>query len=45
MLPMDFAHTPFSLVLRQRLADFMQQYVLPYSAAWHHSVPQGIYPH
>ena len=41
---MDFAHTPFSLVLRQRLADFMQQYVLPYNAAWHHSVQQGIYP-
>ena len=41
---MDFAHSPAAQDLRQRLEAFMQRYVLPYNAAWHRSVQEGIYP-
>jgi acyl-CoA dehydrogenase len=41
---MDFAHSPQALELRQRLAAFMQHYVLPYNPAWHRSVQEGVYP-
>ncbi len=41
---MDFAHSPRAQDLRQRLAAFMQRYVLPYNPAWHQSVQQGVYP-
>jgi acyl-CoA dehydrogenase len=41
---MDFAHSPLAQDLRQRLNAFMQRYVLPYNAAWHACVQQGIYP-
>jgi acyl-CoA dehydrogenase len=41
---MDFAHSPRALELRQRLAAFMQHYVLPYNPAWHCSVQEGVYP-
>ncbi len=41
---MDFAHSPRAQDLRQRLEIFMQRYVLPYNAAWHKSVQDGVYP-
>ncbi|MDZ4144899.1 MAG: acyl-CoA dehydrogenase family protein [Burkholderiales bacterium] len=41
---MNFAHSPQALALRQRLDDFMQQYLLPYNAAWHRAVQDGVYP-
>ena len=41
---MDFAHSPRAQDLRQHLEAFMQQYVLPYNAAWHASVQGGVYP-
>jgi len=41
---MDFAHSPRAQDLRQRLEAFMQRYVLPYNAAWHRSVQDGVYP-
>ena len=41
---MDFAHSPAAQDLRQHLEAFMQRYVLPYNAAWHRSVQEGIYP-
>ncbi len=41
---MDFAHSLRALALRQRLDDFMQQYLLPYNAAWHRAVQDGVYP-
>jgi len=41
---MDFNHSPRALALRQQLEAFMQQYLLPYNAAWHRSVQEGIYP-
>lgn len=41
---MDFAHSPRALALRQRLDDFMQRYLLPYNAAWHRAVQEGVYP-
>jgi acyl-CoA dehydrogenase len=43
-IEMDFAHSPQAQALRQRLVAFMQQYLLPYNAAWHKSVQDGIYP-
>ncbi|MEO5669926.1 MAG: acyl-CoA dehydrogenase family protein, partial [Ramlibacter sp.] len=30
--------------LRARLETFMERYVLPYNAAWHRSVQDGVYP-
>jgi len=41
---MDFNHSPRAMALRQQLEAFMQQYLLPYNAAWHRSVLEGIYP-
>lgn len=41
---MDFHHSPRALALRLQLDAFMQQYLLPYNAAWHRSVQEGIYP-
>ncbi len=41
---MDFAPSPLACQWRQRLDDFMQRYLLPYNAAWHRSVQEGIYP-
>jgi acyl-CoA dehydrogenase len=41
---MDFAPTPHAQALRQRLDAFMQRYLLPYNAAWHRSVQDGVYP-
>ena len=41
---MEFEYSPQVLELRQRLAEFIDHYVLPYNAAWHRSVAQGVYP-
>ncbi|MDD5325968.1 MAG: acyl-CoA dehydrogenase family protein [Polaromonas sp.] len=41
---MDFAPSPRAQDLRQRLEAFMQRYLLPYNAAWHRSVQEGVYP-
>jgi len=41
---MDFAPSPRAQDLRQRLQAFMQRYLLPYNAAWHRSVQDGVYP-
>lgn len=41
---MDFNHSSKALALRRQLEAFMQQYLLPYNAAWHRSVQEGIYP-
>ena len=41
---MDFAPSPLARQWRQRLDDFMQRYLLPYNAAWHRSVQDGVYP-
>nr|WP_315490774.1 acyl-CoA dehydrogenase family protein [uncultured Rhodoferax sp.] len=41
---MDFAHSPRAQDLRHRLEAFMQRFVLPYNAAWHRSVQDGVYP-
>lgn len=41
---MDFEHSPHAQQLRRRLEDFIARYVLPYNAAWHRSVQDGVYP-
>lgn len=41
---MDFAPSPRAQALHQRLEAFMQRYLLPYNAAWHRSVQEGVYP-
>ena len=41
---MDFALSPLALQLRERLDAFVQRYLLPYNAAWHRSVQDGVYP-
>ena len=41
---MDFDYSPKAIALRQRLDEFMARYLLPYNAAWHQSVAQGVYP-
>jgi acyl-CoA dehydrogenase len=41
---MDFAHSPKARELNRRLEAFLQRYLLPYNAAWHRSVQDGIYP-
>lgn len=43
-LTMDFDFSPATIALRQRLRSFIDTYLLPYNAAWHQSVAQGIYP-
>jgi acyl-CoA dehydrogenase len=41
---MDFEYSPQVQAWRRRLEDFIERYVLPYNAAWHLSVSQGIFP-
>ena len=41
---MDFSPTEKALKWRHQLQEFMQRYVLPYNAAWHHAARQGEYP-
>lgn len=41
---MDFAPSPLALELGERLDAFLQRYLLPYNAAWHRSVQDGVYP-
>lgn len=41
---MDFSPSAVATNLCMRLNAFMDRYVLPYNAAWHQSVQQGIYP-
>ncbi|MEO6974180.1 MAG: acyl-CoA dehydrogenase family protein [Rhodoferax sp.] len=41
---MDFESSSRAKDWCQRLEDFMARYVLPYNAAWHQSVSEGIYP-
>ncbi|MDQ2990117.1 MAG: acyl-CoA dehydrogenase family protein, partial [Pseudomonadota bacterium] len=41
---MDFFHSDRARALLQQLEAFMQRYLLPYNAAWHRSVQDGIYP-
>ncbi len=44
MARMDFAPSPLALQLGERLDAFLQRYLLPYNAAWHRSVQDGVYP-
>jgi acyl-CoA dehydrogenase len=41
---MDFTHSPHAMALCSQLDAFMQRYLLPYNAAWHASVSQGVFP-
>ena len=41
---MDFGHSSHAQALCGQLDAFMQRYLLPYNAAWHASVANGIYP-
>ncbi|MFC5497045.1 acyl-CoA dehydrogenase family protein [Caenimonas terrae] len=41
---MNFSPSARAEGLLQQLDAFMQRYLLPYNAAWHRSVQQGIYP-
>ncbi len=41
---MDFEYSPQVQSQCRRLEDFMDLYVLPYNAAWHQSVAQGVFP-
>jgi len=41
---MDFEYSPRVQELRQRLEAFIDRYLLPYNAAWHQSVAQGVFP-
>ncbi len=41
---MDFEYSERVLALRQHLEEFIDRYVLPYNAAWHRSVGQGVFP-
>ena len=41
---MDFDYSPEVQARRLRLEHFIDRYVLPYNAAWHRSVAQGVYP-
>ena len=41
---MDFGHSFQAQALCAQLDAFMQRYLLPYNAAWHASVADGIYP-
>ncbi|MEO7105078.1 MAG: acyl-CoA dehydrogenase family protein [Rhodoferax sp.] len=41
---MDFAPSPQSQEIGVRLAAFLHRYVLPYNAAWHAAVRDGVYP-
>jgi acyl-CoA dehydrogenase len=41
---MEFSYSPQAQALCQRLEGFVERYVLPFNAAWHQSVAQGVYP-
>ena len=41
---MDFEFSPASLVLQQRVRDFMQRLVLPSNRDWHRFADEGVYP-
>jgi acyl-CoA dehydrogenase len=41
---MDFAPSLRAQQWQARLAAFMERYLLPYNAAWHQSVQQGVFP-
>ena len=41
---MDFSISQTDQALAHRLQSFIEQYVLPYNAAWHHAVATGDYP-
>jgi acyl-CoA dehydrogenase len=41
---MDFEYPPKVQALRRQLEAFMERYLLPYNAAWHHSVSKAVYP-
>ena len=41
---MEFDISPRARALSFRLEAFMERYVLPYNAAWHRSVLDGVYP-
>ncbi len=41
---MDFSRSVRAQALLQQLDAFMQRYLLPYNAAWHRSVQEGVYP-
>jgi acyl-CoA dehydrogenase len=41
---MDFTPSERSAALARRLADFVEDHVLPRNAAWHRSVSEGVYP-
>jgi len=41
---MDFNHSPTALTLCRKLEAFIERFVLPYNAAWHRSVQDGVYP-
>jgi acyl-CoA dehydrogenase len=41
---MDFEHTPKVQELSNRLAQFIERFLLPYNPAWHQSVAQGVFP-
>jgi acyl-CoA dehydrogenase len=41
---MDFSQSTVASNLCKRLSAFMDQYILPYNAAWHQSVQDGVYP-
>ncbi|EER58174.1 acyl-CoA dehydrogenase domain protein, partial [Acidovorax delafieldii 2AN] len=41
---MDFAPSPLARQMQERLAAFMDRYLLPYNAAWHAAVQAGEYP-
>ena len=41
---MNFEYPPQVRALRQRLDDFFSRYVLPFNAAWHQSVANGVFP-
>ncbi len=41
---MDFAPTPATQALRERLGAFIERYLLPHNPAWHQSVQEGVYP-
>ena len=41
---MDFSPSSTARAWQARLAAFMDRYLLPYNAAWHASVAQGVFP-
>ena len=41
---MNFDYSPQVQILRRRLEEFIDRFVLPYNGAWHHTVAQGVFP-